>query len=85
MAAPPETAPPETVNPTTPANESIRLAGIADTASPKDELGFRPYVDAVAAYLAAKNTTGPLTISVEGPCPSASTRPRTDDARRSSA
>lgn len=39
---------------------------IRDTASAIDQLGFTPYVEAVAAYLTNEGTVPPLTMSIEG-------------------
>ena len=35
-------------------------------ATVQDELGFKPYVKALASFLADSGTRGPLTVSVEG-------------------
>ncbi len=37
-----------------------------DTATDKDVLGFKPYVDAIAEYLTDKCTLPPITLSIEG-------------------
>jgi hypothetical protein len=49
-------------------SDSISLAecGISDAAQREDRLGFKPYVDAVADFLADERTRGPLTLSIEG-------------------
>jgi hypothetical protein len=47
---------------------SVGVSGscLSDCAQRDDFLGFAPYVEAVATFLAHKLTSGPLTISVEG-------------------
>jgi hypothetical protein len=45
---------------------SIRGSGIADQPSDTDDLGFEPYVLAIAEFLTSENTRGPLTLSIEG-------------------
>ncbi len=39
---------------------------INDTATSEDSLGFKPYVDAVAEFLTNKDTSAPITLSIEG-------------------
>jgi hypothetical protein len=46
--------------------ESVYGAAATDQPSVTDVLGFAPYVDAVAAFLANPNTVPPLAMSVEG-------------------
>ncbi len=46
--------------------ESILTGGINDKETLEDSLGFAPYVDALAAFLANPATKPPLTISIEG-------------------
>ena len=41
--------------------------GVTDAPAKNDTLGFEPYVNAVAAFLAHPQTGVPLTISIEGP------------------
>ena len=48
------------------ASLSIDLATISDTPTTDDELGFQPYVMAIAKFLSSGNTKGPLTLSIEG-------------------
>ncbi len=38
----------------------------SDTATGKDSLGFKPYVEAIAEFLTAEGTRPPITLSVEG-------------------
>ena len=45
---------------------SIDLASISDAPTTDDELGFQPYVLALAKFLLSKHTSGPLTLSIEG-------------------
>src|SRR5581483_4932381 len=49
-----------------PRKESILAGGINDQEAREDSLGFAPYVDALAAFLANPATKPPLTISIEG-------------------
>ena len=58
-ASPP--APPSTTE------VGVAAIGVADAAAEQDELGFKPYVDAVAAFLTHPQTPEPLTMSIEGP------------------
>jgi hypothetical protein len=44
----------------------LRGNPVSDQSTATDKLGFRPYVDAVAAFLLHKDTQPPLTMSVEG-------------------
>jgi hypothetical protein len=44
----------------------LRGNPVSDQSTATDKLGFRPYVDAVAAFLLHEDTTPPLTMSVEG-------------------
>lgn len=46
--------------------ESIGGSNIADVATAKDSLGFDVYVEALGAFLANEETSGPLALSVEG-------------------
>lgn len=46
--------------------ESVRRSGLSDTPAVEDEIGFEPYVDAIAAFLVNERTRAPLTLSVEG-------------------
>ncbi|WP_420714937.1 KAP family P-loop NTPase fold protein [Corallococcus sp. bb12-1] len=46
--------------------EGIKRASISDTPASEDEIGFQPYVDAVAAFLLDERTQAPLTLSIEG-------------------
>lgn len=48
-------------------NAQLNLSGLSDTPSVRDEIGFTPYVEAVAWFLSSDNTKPPLTISIEGP------------------
>jgi len=45
---------------------SIDLSTISDTPTTDDELGFQPYVTAIAKFLSSDSTKGPLTLSIEG-------------------
>jgi hypothetical protein len=47
-------------------NWKLRGNPVSDQSTGIDKLGFRPYVDAVAAFLLHPDTTPPLTMSVEG-------------------
>ena len=47
-------------------NWKLRGNPVSDQSTATDKLGFRPYVDAVAAFLLHPDTTPPLTMSVEG-------------------
>ncbi|WP_269848359.1 P-loop NTPase fold protein [Methanosarcina horonobensis] len=38
----------------------------SDTATGKDSLGFKPYVEAIAEFLTAEGTLAPITLSIEG-------------------
>jgi hypothetical protein len=44
----------------------LRGSSVSDQSTRFDKLGFRPYVDAVAAFLLHPDTIPPLTMSVEG-------------------
>ncbi len=46
--------------------ESILNASVSDQAAAEDELGFKPYVEAIAEFLINPVTQPPLTISIEG-------------------
>ena len=46
--------------------ESVGGSSISDQPTGRDELGFGPYAEALAAFLTHKDTKPPLTISVEG-------------------
>ncbi len=48
------------------ASLSIDLASISDAPTTDDELGFKPYVLALAKFLLSQHTSGPLTLSIEG-------------------
>lgn len=52
---------------TRPPRVSINSSGLADTPAAEDQIGFSPYVRALAHFLTNKKTRPPLTISVEGP------------------
>jgi CheY-like chemotaxis protein len=45
---------------------SIDLASISDAPTTDDNLGFGPYVTAIAKFLLSTHTSGPLTLSIEG-------------------
>jgi len=45
---------------------NILGSGIGDQPSDRDDLGFEPYVTAIAEFLTNEKTKGPLTMSVEG-------------------
>jgi hypothetical protein len=45
---------------------SIDLASISDVPTTDDELGFQPYVIALSKFLLSTQTSGPLTLSIEG-------------------
>jgi len=45
---------------------AFNKASVGDTIAVKDSIGFEPYVQAVAEFLADPRTEAPLTISVEG-------------------
>ncbi|NEO51718.1 MAG: hypothetical protein F6K54_00550 [Okeania sp. SIO3B5] len=47
-------------------DKSNKIITIGDQATTKDELGFTPYVIAMAEFLTNENTKPPLTISIEG-------------------
>jgi hypothetical protein len=44
----------------------LRGSSVSDQSTRFDKLGFRPYVDAVAAFLVHSDTIPPITMSVEG-------------------
>ncbi len=46
--------------------ESILNAGLSDQATEEDNLGFEPYVTAIAQFLTNDKTKPPLTLSIEG-------------------
>ncbi len=48
------------------ASLSIELASISDAPTIDDEIGFKPYVTAIARFLLSDQTSGPLTLSIEG-------------------
>ena len=54
-------------SPNVTSSESVGGAGIRDSATGQDELGFEPYVKALSAFLTHQDTKPPLTVSVEGP------------------
>ncbi|NEP80428.1 MAG: hypothetical protein F6K39_21015 [Okeania sp. SIO3B3] len=47
-------------------DKSNKIITVGDQATTKDELGFAPYVIAMAEFLTNENTKPPLTISIEG-------------------
>ena len=47
-------------------NASVSPNSVSDQPSNVDTLGFKPYVEAVAAFLTHPDTRPPLTLSVEG-------------------
>ncbi|NEQ76259.1 MAG: hypothetical protein F6K23_26390 [Okeania sp. SIO2C9] len=47
-------------------DKSNKIITVGDQATTKDELGFTPYVIAMAEFLTNENTKPPLTISIEG-------------------
>ncbi|NEQ40693.1 MAG: hypothetical protein F6K40_32500 [Okeania sp. SIO3I5] len=47
-------------------NKSKQIITLDDKPTTKDELGFTPYVIAIAEFLTNKDTKPPLTISIEG-------------------
>jgi hypothetical protein len=49
-----------------PTRESVGPSSVSDQATAVDTLGFKPYVEAVAAFLTHPDTRPPLTLSVEG-------------------
>ena len=49
-----------------PRTETVAGFSVRDTATGVDQLGFKPYVEAVAAFLTNEETKPPLTMSVEG-------------------
>ena len=52
--------------PGSPDPESVLPATASDQPATRDQLGFAPYVRALAAFLLHPQTEGPLTVSVEG-------------------
>jgi hypothetical protein len=48
------------------ANASVSPSSVSDQPTKVDTLGFKPYVEAVAAFLIHPDTRPPLTLSVEG-------------------
>lgn len=46
--------------------EAVLTAAAADQPTDDDLLGFRPYVEAIAAFLTNEHTTPPLAMSIEG-------------------
>src|SRR6476646_7584246 len=48
------------------ANASVSPSSVSDQPTQVDTLGFKPYVEAVAAFLIHPDTRPPLTLSVEG-------------------
>lgn len=63
-AVPQSSLPPSEDTPSDP--DSIDPSAAADGPTRDDKLQFRPYVSALAAFLNAKNTKPPFTLSVEG-------------------
>jgi|SRR5579862_6330224 len=62
--------PPETFseqNDAASVRESVSAHSVVDQPTAKDELGFSPYVAALAAFLLHDETHAPLTLSIEGP------------------
>lgn len=49
-----------------PEEDSVRPSSLSDSPTDLDGLGFNPYVNAVAGFLAHPDTKAPLTLSVEG-------------------
>lgn len=47
-------------------NWKLRGSSVSDLSTEHDNLGFSPYVDAVAAFLKHEDTRPPLTLSIEG-------------------
>jgi len=45
----------------------INSTALSDVPTAQDEIGFFPYVRAIAWFLTNANTKPPLTISIEGP------------------
>ena len=45
---------------------SVSTAGLSDSPSDQDQIGFSPYVRAVYRFLTSKETKAPLTMSIEG-------------------
>lgn len=64
--APPPPSPPSPPPPRV-TTAGVGRSGISDVAADVDRLGFEPYVNAVAAFLAHEQTAVPLTMSIEGP------------------
>ena len=50
-----------------PGSISIMAAGLSDSPSEIDSLGFEPYVQAIKEFLLSPHTYPPLTLSIEGP------------------
>src|SRR5437867_7818421 len=46
--------------------ESLLNASVSDLATDRDQLGFRPYVNAIVEFLTNSLTRPPLTVSIEG-------------------
>jgi hypothetical protein len=46
--------------------EEIQQTSVNDLPSLEDALGFKPYVDSIAAFLIDEHTRAPLTLSIEG-------------------
>jgi hypothetical protein len=53
--------------PSRPKPIQVSSAGLSDTPSREDAVGFAPYVRALAWFLTSNKTFPPLTISIEGP------------------
>src|SRR5437762_2087959 len=45
----------------------VNPTGISDLPTVSDEIGFKPYVRAIAWFLSNEETKPPLTVSIEGP------------------
>ena len=45
----------------------VSTVGLSDTPADKDDIGFQPYVRAMAWFLLNDSTRPPLTVSIEGP------------------
>jgi hypothetical protein len=53
-------------NPTTQMPLTIAANAVGDQPTSEDSLGFRPYIDAITAFLTSAETQPPLTMSIEG-------------------
>jgi predicted KAP-like P-loop ATPase len=45
----------------------VNASALSDVPTDQDQIGFRPYVRAIAWFLKSEKTKPPLTISIEGP------------------